>query len=318
MIRLGTSDEELKRAAALLARGELVALPTETVYGLAGDATNADAVRRIFAAKGRPADHPLIVHLPDIEALAVWAAEIPEPARQLARAFWPGPLTLILRKAEGVPDVVTGGQDTVGLRIPGHPVALKLLKTFGQALAAPSANRFGRISPTTADHVISEFKGGDTVSAVIDGGPCEVGLESTIVDCSGDRPSVLRPGMISLEQLSQVLGEVPMLAGESEGPRASGRLPSHYAPETKVELVDAGALAQPDAQSAVLALADTPDPGGFKAWQALPDDPTAYARSLYAAMRTLDASGAERILVQRPPDDRAWAAIRDRLERATA
>lgn len=318
MIRLGSSDEDLKRAAELLACGELVALPTETVYGLAGEATNTDAVRRIFTAKGRPADHPLIVHLPDIETLEHWATDIPEPARQLARAFWPGPLTLILRKADGVPDVVTGGQDTVGLRVPGHPVALKLLKTLGGALAAPSANRFGRISPTTADHVISEFKDGDTVAAVIDGGPCEVGLESTIVDCSGERPSVLRPGMISLEQLSQVLGEVPSLAGESEGPRASGRLPSHYAPETKVQLIDAGSLAQPDAQAAVLALADIPDPGGFKGWHALPDDPADYARGLYAALRTLDALGAERILIQRPPDDPAWAAIRDRLERATA
>lgn len=318
MIRLGTSDEELTRAAELLARGELVALPTETVYGLAGDATNADAVRRIFAAKGRPADHPLIVHLPVLEALEVWAADIPEPASQLARAFWPGPLTLILRKAEGVPDVVTGGQETVGLRVPGHPVALKLLKTFGRPLAAPSANRFGRISPTTADHVISEFEGGNSISAVIDGGPCKVGLESTIVDCSGDRPCVLRPGMISLEQLGRVLGEVPALAGESEGPRASGRLPSHYAPETKVELVDAGTLVRPDGQSAVLALASTPDPGGFKGWLALPDEPATYARGLYAALRRLDTLGAERIFIQRPPDDPAWAAIRDRLERATA
>jgi len=318
VIRLGHSDDDLERAAELLSRGELVAVPTETVYGLAGDAADPDAVRRIFAAKGRPADHPLIVHLPGIEAMDEWAAEVPEAARRLARAFWPGPLTLILPKAAHVPDEVTGGQQTAGLRVPGHPVTLKLLKLFGRAVAAPSANRFGRISPTTADHVISEFEGRNTVAAVIDGGPCEVGVESTIVDCSLERPRILRPGMISLEQLSQVLGEVPALAAESEGPRASGRLPSHYAPETPLQLVDPDTLLRPDAQAAVLALGDTPDPGGFKTWLSLPDDPEAYARELYAALRTLDASGAERILVQRPPERLAWAAIQDRLRRAAA
>lgn len=318
MIRLGTSDKDLERAAELLARGELVAVPTETVYGLAGDAADASAVHRIFAAKGRPADHPLIVHLPDIDAMDDWAAVVPESARRLGRAFWPGPLTLILPRAEHVPDVVTGGQQTVGLRVPGHPATLRLLRRFGRALAAPSANRFGRISPTTADHVISEFEGRGSVAAVIDGGPCEVGVESTIVDCSGPRPRVLRPGMIGLEQLGRVLGDVPALAGESEGPRTSGRLPSHYAPETRVELVDAQTLARADPGAAVLALGNTPDPGGFKAWLALPDDPEAYARGLYAALRRLDTVEAERILVQSPPQDPGWSAIRDRLERATA
>ncbi len=318
MIRLGTSNDDLERAADLLRRGELVAVPTETVYGLAGDATNADAVRRIFAAKGRPADHPLIVHLPDIEAMDKWAAEVPETARRLARAFWPGPLTLIVRKAERVSGVVTGGQLTVGLRVPGHPVTLRLLKLLGRAVAAPSANRFGRISPTTADHVIAEFEGRDSVAAVIDGGPCEVGVESTIVDCSGKQPRVLRPGMIGLEQLGQVLGEVPAPAGEAEGPRASGRLPSHYAPETRLELVSAETLSQPDPEAAVLALEDTSDPGGFIAWLALPGDPAAYAHGLYAALRHLDACGAGRILVERPPADPAWSAVHDRLIRATA
>lgn len=318
MIRLGTSEEDLERAAEMLARGELVAVPTETVYGLAGDAADPEAVNRIFAAKGRPADHPLIVHLPGIEAMDEWAAEVPETARRLARAFWPGPLTLILPKADHVPDEVTGGQQTVGLRVPGHSVTLKLLRIFGHAVAAPSANRFGRISPTTAGHVISEFEGSDTVAAVIDGGPCEVGVESTIVDCSGKRPRVLRPGMISIEQLSEVLGEVPPEAEESEGPRASGRLPSHYAPETKVELVDAQALSTPDANAAVLALEGTPDPGGFKAWCSLPEDPTRYARGLYATLRQLDKQGANRILVQQPPAAPDWSAVRDRLRRATA
>jgi len=318
VIRLGPGDEDLERAAELLARGELVAVPTETVYGLAGDAADPNVVRRIFAAKGRPADHPLIVHLTNTEALDEWAAEVPESARRLARAFWPGPLTLILPRADHVSDAVTGGQQTVGLRVPGHPATLKLLKIFGRAVAAPSANRFGRISPTTADHVVSEFEGRDTVAAVVDGGPCEVGVESTIVDCSGKRPRVLRPGMISLDQLSQALGEPPALAGESEGPRSSGRLPSHYAPETRVELVDAKALSKPDPDAAVLALAGTPDPGGFKVWQSLPDEPTAYARALYAALRRLDAHGADRILVQRPPRGPEWSAIQDRLDRATA
>lgn len=318
MIRLGTSDKDLERAADLLRRGELVAVPTETVYGLAGDAANPDAVRRIFAAKGRPTDHPLIVHLPGIEAMDDWAAEVPESARRLARAFWPGPLTLILPKADQVASVVTGGQQTVGLRVPGHPITLRLLEIFGRAVAAPSANRFGRISPTTADHVVSEFEGRDSVAAVIDGGPCEVGVESTIVDCSGERPRVLRPGMISVEQLSEVLGLALPLADESEGPRASGRLPSHYAPETKVELVDGQRLARPDANAAVLALEGTRDPGGFLQWLRLPAEPVAYARGLYAALRALDVSGAERILVQRPPDEPNWTAVHDRLERASA
>ena len=318
MIRLGTSDEDLQQAAALLDSGALVAVPTETVYGLAGVAADPAAVRRIFAAKARPADHPLIVHLPGVEVIDEWAAEVPESARRLARAFWPGPLTLILPGADRVPSEVTGGQETVGLRVPAHPVTLRLLKVLGRAVAAPSANRFGRISPTTAEHVMAEFEGRDSVAAVIDGGGCEVGVESTIVDCTGDTPRVLRPGMISLEQLSQVLGERPDLAGEAEGPRASGRLPSHYAPETKVELVDAEALAEADPEAAVLALANTPNPGGFKTWQSLPDDPVAYARGLYATLRQLDAQGANRILVQRPPAAPAWLAVHDRLKRATA
>lgn len=318
MLRIGSGEQDLARAADLLARGELVAIPTETVYGLAGDASNAEAVRAIFAAKGRPADHPLIVHLPGIEALADWASEVPESARRLAEAFWPGPLTLILPRAEQVSDLITGGQDTVGLRVPGHPVTLALLKRFGHALAAPSANRFGRISPTTADHVEAEFAGHDRVAAVIDGGPCQVGVESTIVDCSGAKPRLLRPGMIGVDALERVLGEPPSLAGDAEGPRASGRLPSHYAPETKIELVDAGRLRQPEASAAVLALADTPDPGGYKAWRTLPANPDGYAHGLYAALRALDDAGADRILVQRPPADASWAAVQDRLDRAAA
>ncbi len=317
MIRLSASDEDLAHAAELLERGELVALPTETVYGLAADATNPQAVRRIFAAKGRPADHPLIVHLPDIASLSDWAGDIPDDARRLAAAFWPGPLTLILKKKVSVDDIVTGGQGTVGLRVPGHPVALKLLQRFGKGIAAPSANRFGHISPTTADHVINEFEDADTVAAVIDGGPCEVGVESTIVDCTGPVTRILRPGMIGVERLAMVLGTRPEIATEQEGPRASGRLASHYAPNTRLELVDPESFNRPDPQAAVLALASTRDPGGFKAWKTLPGDPVAYARELYAALRELDECGAERILVQRPPATTLWAAVRDRLERAS-
>lgn len=318
MIRLTTSDEDLARAADMLARGQLVALPTETVYGLAADATDPEAVRRIFAAKGRPADHPLIVHLPGIDALADWAREIPDNARKLAEAFWPGPLTLILKKNPAVADVITGGQDTVGLRVPGHPVALKLLQCVNKGIAAPSANRFGHISPTTADHVISEFEHDDTVAAVIDGGACEVGVESTIVDCTGAVARVLRPGMIDKQQLAEVLGTTPSGAIEGKGPRASGRLASHYAPRTRLELVNAEVLARPDPDAAVLAMATTPDPGGFKTWKALPDNPALYARGLYAALRELDASGATRILVQHPPQTDPWSAVIDRLSRAAA
>ena len=318
MIRLSDSDEDLARAVELLERGELVALPTETVYGLAANAANPEAVRRIFTAKGRPADHPLIVHLPGIEVLDDWALDIPESARKLAETFWPGPLTLILQKADSVADIITGGQDTVGLRVPGHPVALRLLQRFGKGIAAPSANRFGHISPTSAEHVIGEFEHEDTVAAVINGGPCEVGVESTIVDCTGPVPRILRPGMIDIEQLTDVLGSAPEMAGEQEGPRASGRLASHYAPNTGLELVDAETLARPDANAVVLALVSTPDPGGFMAWKSLPGDPVSYARGLYAALRELDELGAERILVQQPPRTALWAAVRDRLERASS
>lgn len=318
MIRLGTGDDDLGRAAALLRGGELVAIPTETVYGLAADAANAGAIQRLFAAKGRPADHPLIVHLPDIDSLNTWVAEIPATARQLAQAFWPGPLTLILPRTRGVADMITGGQDTVGVRVPGHPIALRLLGRFARAVVAPSANRFGRISPTSADHVVAEFSDGDAVAAVVDGGPCPVGVESTIVDCSTARPRILRPGMIGIEQISRVLGMSPRVADPLEGPRASGRLASHYAPETRIELVDAVVLSRADSGAAVLALDSTTDPGEFRAWRSLPSDPAAYARGLYASLRALDAVGAERILVQRPPDGPGWAAVHDRLQRAAA
>jgi L-threonylcarbamoyladenylate synthase len=214
-------------AAQLLRDGELVGFPTETVYGLGADASNADAVRRLFEAKGRPADHPVIVHVAHAAAIATWARAVPAGARALADAFWPGPLTIIVPRAAHVHDIVTGGQDSVGLRVPSHPVARALLQAFGGGVAAPSANRFGRISPTTAQHVADDL--GDAVALTLDGGACDVGIESTIVAFSGERAVLLRPGGIAVERLAAVLGHVP-LAPDASAPRASGTLASHYAP----------------------------------------------------------------------------------------
>lgn len=324
MIRLTNSPADLEHAASLLRAGKLVAFPTETVYGLGADAGNVEAVTNIFRAKGRPADHPVIVHLPTADALARWAEEIPDSARRLAEMFWPGPLTLVLRRAQRVPDAITGGQDTVGLRVPGNPTALGLLRAFGGALAAPSANRFGHVSPTTADHVVQEF--GDEIAAVIDGGRCSVGVESTIVDLTGDRPKLLRPGMIRLDALEAELGEPLVRAGDQDGPRASGRLASHYAPAARVELVDAEALEahldtclRAGERVAVLARRERPseDVGGM-CWLGMPRQPVQFARSLYAELRRADAGRPDRILVESLPDSPGWEAISDRLRRASA
>jgi L-threonylcarbamoyladenylate synthase len=311
---------QLAEAVEALRRGELVGLPTETVYGLAADAANPEAVRRIFALKGRPADHPLIVHLGEAAQIDAWARDIPPAARTLAQRFWPGPLTLILRRARGVHDAVTGGQDTVGLRVPAHPVALALLKAFGGGLAAPSANRFGHVSPTTAQHVREEF--GEALPVVLDGGPCPVGIESTIVDLSSGAPRVLRPGRIGVDQLEGALGIRLEAGAVAASPRVSGSHDSHYAPRTPAELVAGEALAARCAALAregevvrVIALGPLPaDAQGL----GLPAQPTEYARHLYAALRAMDTEGADRILVQAPPEGEAWAAVRDRLRRATA
>ncbi len=311
---------QLVEAVEALRRGELVGLPTETVYGLAADAANPEAVRRIFALKGRPADHPLIVHLGEAAQIDAWARDIPPAARALAQRFWPGPLTLILRRARGVHDAVTGGQDTVGLRVPAHPVALALLKAFGGGLAAPSANRFGHVSPTTAQHVREEF--GEALPVVLDGGPCPVGIESTIVDLSSGAPRVLRPGRIGVDQLEGALGIRLEAGAVAASPRVSGSHDSHYAPRTPAELVAPESLAARCAALArqgevvrVIALGPLPtDAQGL----GLPAQPTEYARHLYAALRAMDTEGADRILVQAPPEGEAWAAVRDRLRRATA
>ncbi len=323
MERLGTAATDLAHAAELLRAGKLVAFPTETVYGLGADAANPDAVAAIFAAKGRPADHPVIVHLASAASLVDWADPVPEVALRLADAFWPGPLTLVLRRARGVSDRITGGQDTVGVRVPNHPVARALLREFGTALAAPSANRFGRISPTTAQHVVDEF--GDEVSAVIDGGACPVGVESTIVDLSSDRPRLLRPGMIRREAIIQAMGAPLLRTVDEDGPRASGRLASHYAPSTPLELVDGAELHLRLERCAreherVVVLARSPEPCGLHkvAWALMPAQPMQYARRLYAELRAADQIAPDRILVEAVPECSAWDAIRDRLRRAAS
>lgn len=307
-------------AAAALARGELIGLPTETVYGLAGAARDDRAVARIFALKGRPADHPLIVHLADAAQIDAWAREIPPAARALAAALWPGPLTLILRRAPGVSDLVTGGQDTVGLRVPAHPWAQAVLARYGDGVAAPSANRYGHLSPTTAQHVREEF--GDALPLVLDGGPCEIGIESTIVDLSGAEVRVLRPGRYGADAIAAIVHAAVGEGATAASPRVSGSVSRHYAPRTPTELVARAALeararrAVDDGECVrVLALGALPARAEGLVMAA---DPDTYARHLYAALRALDAEGADRILVEAPPADAAWAAVHDRLRRATA
>jgi len=316
------SDRELTAAVAVLRAGGLVAFPTETVYGLGADASNTAAVRRIFEVKGRPASHPVIVHLADAVQLANWARDIPESARKLARKYWPGPLTLILERARGVSDAVTGGQDTVALRVPSHPVAQQLLARFGGGIAAPSANRHGRVSATTAEHVRREF--GAAVDCVLDGGAAEVGIESTIVDLSGGKATLLRPGSIAGEEIERALG-MPLAAPARDAPRAPGTLAAHYAPETPLTLVEGDLLAELAAtltrqgkKVAALALTEARPLFPAVTWLAAPSDAAGYARALYANLRALDAVGCDAILVERPPQDAAWVAINDRLSRAAA
>ena len=303
------------QAVAALRAGDAIGFPTETVYGLGADARNSAAVRRIFALKGRPASHPLIVHLADAAALGEWAERIPETARRLARAFWPGPLTLILPRAAGVLDEVTGGQATVGLRIPSHPVALALLAAFGGGIAAPSANRFGRVSPTSAAHVRAEF--GVEVALVLDGGDCSVGLESTIVSCV-EEPLLLRPGGIALTDLEAVAGPIRR-AERGEGPRAPGTLAAHYAPRTPLRVLPRSALASA-AGAAVAVLARMPRPADYLGplWIAAAGDAIRFGHDLYADLRRLDASGAAAIVVEEVPAGDGWDAARDRLARAAA
>jgi L-threonylcarbamoyladenylate synthase len=324
----------IERAARLLLDGRLVAFPTETVYGLGADADQRDAVASIFAAKGRPADHPLIVHVAHAAAAAAWAADLPPAALTLMRQFWPGPLTLVLARGPRADDALTGGQASVGLRCPSHPWARALLQALGRlagdasrAIAAPSANRFGHISPTRAEHVRADLgeAAAGPVHMILDGGPCPLGIESTILDLTTAVPRLLRPGSVQSAQIEQVLGVRLGAADASDPtiPRASGRLARHYAPRRPLQVVAASALARRIAECGaprVAVLAPPPAPVPLAAgrfWPAPADEP-AYAHSLYDTLHAMDASGAEVLLVQAPPRADAWAAVHDRLQRAAA
>lgn len=312
----------INKAITILQRGGLVAIPTETVYGLGADAKNPAALRKIFQAKQRPIDHPLIVHLASMSQLNEWASTVSPLAQRLGEAFWPGPLTLILPKAPHVLDLVTGNQLTVGLRIPCHPVAQALLQLFGSGIAAPSANRFGRISPTTAAAVREEL--GATVDLVLDGGQCEVGVESTIVDVSGEYPVILRPGMITAAQIEAVLHTV-LRQQKKNAPRVSGSLATHYAPLTPTKLMP---------KTEILAFLRTVTAADFPLvlllrsplsilekgveFILMAEDPKQYAHDLYATLRSLDQKNFKQIVIEAVPDNNRWDAIRDRLNRASS
>ena len=335
MIRPGSDPAAIAEAAQRIRQGALVGFPTETVYGLGADASNDAAVALIFAAKGRPSDHPLIVHVASAAQVADYASDVPAFAARLIQAFWPGPLTLILPRRAGVAAAAAGGQHSIGLRCPAHPVALALLQACGTGLAGPSANRFGRVSPTTAQHVQEEL-GEDLL--VLDGGPCEVGIESTIVDCTRGQPVLLRPGVLTRAQLEAACGQ-PVLdkdtpvktSVKTQAPRASGTLESHYAPNARVRLMDAMALqaaldtleanasAAVAQASAVAVYARSPlRLNAPTLHRQMPDDASAAAQQLFAVLRELDALGVSQIWVQAPPEAPEWEGVRDRLKRAAA
>ena len=339
MIAPGLAPQSIAAAVRLIRAGELVGLPTETVYGLAANADDAAAVAKIFQAKGRPADHPLIVHVLGAPQVAHFAQQVPDFARALMQAFWPGPLTLILQRRDGVAAAAAGGQNSIGLRCPSHPVAQALLKACQEpdasgagepvwGVAAPSANQFGRVSPTTAAHVQGEF--GEPL-LILDGGACSVGIESTIVDCTRGTPMVLRPGAISRSQVEDVTRQaLPAGEGPQEtAPRASGTLESHYAPRAKVRLMDERSLqaaldllgADLDASSTVIATYSRVvlrSRSSKLIRRRMPDDATATAQQLFAVLRDFDAQGARLIWVETPPDTPEWEGVRDRLQRAAA
>ena len=329
---------DIKLAVQLLRSGKLVAIPTETVYGLAADASNPEAVKKIFKAKNRPSDHPIIVHIADDSQLSQWAIDIPPIAYQLTKAFWPGPLTLILQKAPHVPDIVTGGQDTIGLRCPSHPIAQSVLYEFKGGLAAPSANHFGHISPTKAEHVLEEL--GDKIDLILDGGTCDVGIESTILDLTQKQPRLLRPGMINHKAIEKIIG-MPVKLNSSISstqkqaiPRVSGSLPSHYAPTTPTLLMSSeqlktfinkisnldekiekkhsiGVLAR---QSIETNIAQK----NFLNWIVLSDHSNIFATELYEKMRYLDQLNLDFIVIEDVPNKPEWLGIKDRIKRASS
>lgn len=332
-----TTELGVKEGAKLIAAGELLAFPTETVYGLGADAASDAAVAKIFAAKGRPADHPLIVHVAHPEAAAHFAAAMPDFAKRLIDAFWPGPLTVILPRKPSIAKASAGGQDSIGLRCPAHAVARALLEECAKlgvhGVSAPSANKFGKVSPTTAAHVKAEF--GDSV-AVIDGGACEVGIESTIIDCTRGAPVLLRPGVLTPAQLEAVMGLPLIYQGVAESspaprgmtksaPRASGTLESHYAPEASLRLMDAKALqtaldllGAEGKNIAIYARSPLKLKSPHIALRAMPQDALATAQQLFAVLREFDAQRVKLIWVEAVPGDAAWDGVRDRLQRAAA
>lgn len=317
----GADTAALQQAAALLAAGELVAFPTETVYGLGARADDDAAVARIFAAKGRPADHPLIVHLPALESAAEFAAGLSPAAQRLMAAFWPGPLTLIVPRREGRGAAAAAGHASIGLRMPAHPVAQALLRAAAArgvpGVAGPSANRFGRVSPTRAAHVAAEF---GPALAVLDGGACAVGIESAIVDCTRERPALLRPGQLAAADIEAVLGH-PLAAPDAASPRASGTLASHYAPAAPVRLFGAWpppGLAPRSGEVVGVYSRVAPPPAPGIRHQPMPDSAAAVAHELFGVLRDFDAAGASAIWVERPPPGPEWDGVRDRLQRAAA
>ncbi|CAN5387227.1 L-threonylcarbamoyladenylate synthase [soil metagenome] len=325
-----TSD--IERAVENLKAGLLVAFPTETVYGLGADASSSAALERLYKVKGRPTSHPVIVHIASIEQLTDWAKNIPAQAYELAKRFWPGPMTLILPKADHVLSQVTGGQDSVGIRIPAHPLALDLLKAFGGGLAAPSANRFGRLSPTSAQAVEAEFAQlREDVAMILDGGQCEVGIESTIISLLSDQVKILRPGMIDGASVAAALG-VDLASSSADDTRVPGALPSHYAPQTKLTVASAERLIElvlelnaVEKAAAVFAFESTiaklrPNLSGlaFDAMVVAPAQVDQYARSLYEQLRRFDGLKLDRIFVEEVPSGSTWDGVRDRLERASS
>ncbi len=322
MAIFNATSENIERATKCLKNGKLVAFPTETVYGLGADANNCEAVKRIFTAKNRPENHPLIVHLACFEQFNLWAQDIPEAAFKLAQHFFPAPLALILKKRPEVHDIVTGGQNTIALRVPNHPVALDLLRSFGGGIAAPSANRFCRISPTQAQHVADEL--GESVDMILDGGACQIGVESTILDLSGDKPTLLRFGQITRSELENVLQTtvfIPDSLSETTV-KTAGMMAIHYAPQTSAircshDVLPVFLLAWKDKKIGVLTCGSNIPSTENRAVISLPSNSVNYAALLYAKLRELDALKLDLILVEQPPISEAWQAVNDRLSKAT-
>jgi L-threonylcarbamoyladenylate synthase len=307
-------NQDIEQAVQLLKSGELVAFPTETVYGLGADAKNPEAIKKIFEVKGRPSNHPIILHIYNESELEEWVVSIPDIARKLMKHFWPGALTLIFEAKENVSPLITGNQKTIGIRMPSHPVARELLKAFGSGLVAPSANKFGKVSPTKAKHVKEEL--GDEIKLILEGGDCALGIESTIIDVTRIPPRLLRPGPLDVDQVKKISG-VTIIYSNKNIPRVSGSLPSHYAPKTPVKLFDYNKIKFQDKNIGVMSFRDQPENFTNIIWLKMPINPTLYAKQLYANLRKLDKNNLDTIWVEVPPKEVVWGAILDRLKRAS-